>query len=91
MLYEVITLTLKSTQNSRNDLANQNQVTYDLLKFQMGINLDEQISLSQTLEDVLKEVNFEALMNQNFVIDNNVDFRMISMQEQMKVLRNNFV
>jgi outer membrane protein TolC len=84
--YDQLTLTVKATENSRNDLANQNQVSYNLLKYQMGLDLDEKITLTQSLDDVLREVNFDALINQTFVIDNNIDYRLISMQEQMKVL-----
>jgi len=84
--YDQLTLTVKATQNSRNDLEGQMAVTYNLLKFQLGIDLEEEIMLTQSLDDVLREVNFEALVSQNFVIDNNIEYRMITMQEQMKVL-----
>jgi outer membrane protein TolC len=84
--YDQLTLTLKTTQNSRNDLAGQLEVTYHILKFQMGIELDQEITLTQTLEDILTEVNFEALINQTFVLDNNVDYRLINLQEAMKIL-----
>lgn len=84
--YDQLTLTLKSTQNSRNDLSGQNKVTYSLLKYQMGIDIDEEIALTQSLQEVLEEVSFEALINQTFEINNNVEYRMISMQEQMKTL-----
>jgi outer membrane protein TolC len=84
--YDQLTLTVKATENSRNDLAAQNAVVYNLLKYQMGIPLEQEITLTQTLDDVIREIGFEALINQNFVIDNNIDYRMISMQEQMKVL-----
>ena len=84
--YDQLTITVKATENSRNDLLAQNTVAYNLLKYQMGLDLDEEILLSMSLEDVLQEIGLDALLNQTFEIENNVDYRMVNMQEQMKVL-----
>jgi outer membrane protein len=84
--YDQLTLTVKSAESSRNDLAAQNAVVYNLLKYQMGIPQEQPITLTQSLDDVILEIGFQALINQNFVIDNNIDYRMITMQEQMKEL-----
>lgn len=84
--FDQLTLTVKATENSRNDLAAQNAVVYNILKYQMGIPLEQQITLIQKLDDLLLEIGFDALINQSFVIDNNIDYRLVSMQEQMQVL-----
>lgn len=84
--YDQLTLTLKSTENSRNELESQSEVAYNLLKFQLGIDLESNLTLTQSLADVMKEVNIEALMNQNLMINNNIDYRLVKMQEEMKVL-----
>jgi outer membrane protein TolC len=84
--YDQLTLTVKATESSRNDLAAQNAVVHNMLRYQMGIPAGKSISLTQTLDEVLREIAFDALINQNLILDNNIEYRMISMQEEMSML-----
>lgn len=84
--YDQLTLTVMEIQNSINSTLRQNEVGYLLLKFQMGIDLEQPIVLAESLEDVIERASVEALIEQPFNLEQHVDYRLISTQEKMKTL-----
>jgi outer membrane protein TolC len=84
--YDQLTLTVMEIQNAINSMQRQNEVGYLLLKFQMGINLEQPVALAETLEEVIEKASVDALLDQNFNLEQHVDYRLISTQEKMKVL-----
>jgi outer membrane protein TolC len=84
--YDQLTLTVTDIQNSINSLRRQNEVGYLLLKYQMGISLDQPVILTDALDALIEVAAAEALLDQKFVLENHVDYRLISSQERMKAL-----
>jgi outer membrane protein len=72
--------------NLRNNLLNAERqilLAEQLLKFNMGIPLSENIILSSTLEDVITPVQSEiSLLSSNFSVDNHILFRSMLSQEK---------
>ena len=85
--YDQLTLTVSDIQNSHNSVARQTEISISLLKFQMGIPLEEPVTLSETLDDVLVQINLEEVANAQFQMGSNIDYLMISSQEEMKILK----
>lgn len=84
--YDQLTLTVMEIQNSINSMQRQNEVGYLLLKYQMGISMEQPVALLESLEEVIERASVEALIDQPFHIEQHVDYRLISTQEKMKTL-----
>jgi outer membrane protein len=81
-----IYLSLTNLQNSLNSVNRQIEIAYNLLKFQMGIDLSTNIEITQNLDEILEEINFNAIIDQKFILDNNLDFKLLTTQESLSLL-----
>ena len=84
--YDQLTLTVTDIQNSKNSLKRQNETGYKLLNYQLGIDLDQQVVLTETLDELIDKATLSALVDQPFNLEQHVDYRLISSQEKMKYL-----
>jgi outer membrane protein len=84
--YDQLTLTVANIENSINSVKRQNEIGYQLLKFQMGIPIDKPIELAETLDELIDKAAVEALYDQPFILEQHIDYKMVASQEQMKVL-----
>jgi outer membrane protein TolC len=84
--YDQLTLTVTNIENSINSVKRQNEVGYQLLNFQLGIDLDKKVTLTETLDDLITQASVAALADQPFNLEQHIDYKLISSQEQMKVL-----
>ncbi len=75
--------TLTMITNSRKSMERNLEVSYNLMRFQLGLDTDAGIVLTQTLDDFVDEVNVAALSMQDFSIQNNIDYRLLSSQEEL--------
>jgi outer membrane protein len=73
-------------QNTLNNLATQLEIAGRLLKFQMGININESITLTDQLGDVLDLDEVSGLMISEFRIGNNIEYQLIETQEGLAEL-----
>jgi outer membrane protein TolC len=84
--YDQLSLTVSDIENSINTVTRQNQIGYQLLNFQMGIDLNTPVILTDSLDGLIAQASVEALYDQPFNLEQHIDYRLISSQEQMKVL-----
>jgi outer membrane protein TolC len=84
--YKQIKLTVSQMENSVFALEQQIIIAQRLLKFQMGIDLDKEIVLTQNLENVLSEDDITNLTYQDFNVENNINYKLLSTQEDLTVL-----
>jgi len=73
-------------ENSRSTLLRNIELDYNLLRFQLGVPGNTEISLTETLENLIDQINVDAILSQNFDINNNVDYKLITMQEEISAL-----
>ncbi len=73
-------------ENSRSSLLRNIELDYNLLRFQLGVPGNTEISLTETLENLIDQINVDAILSQNFDINNNVDYKLITMQEEISKL-----
>lgn len=57
-----------------------------LLKFQMGIPIDQAIVLTDQIDPLVTVMNFEAAVLDSFKLENNIDFQMLTTQEKLMKL-----
>ena len=80
---DLIQIALTELKNGLQTLQKQKDMAAKLLKFQMGLDLDEPIALVDTLEDILRQTDVDLSLQSEFEIENNIDYRLISGQEKL--------
>jgi outer membrane protein TolC len=63
-------------------LATQIRITYKLLRYQMGMENDELIELTDSLDDILGRIDIPEMATRQLQLDLHIDFRMAKTQEQ---------
>lgn len=79
-------ISVSRLKNNINTVEEQIYVTYMLLKFQMGINLKQNISLTDSLGEILASVNVPTLISTKFNINQNINYRLLTTQERIAEL-----
>lgn len=77
-----ISLTLKSTQNSRISIQNQVKALKKLLAFQLGLESDKEIKLKENLDELIV-TNIVDETSYQFNLDNNINYQMLETQEEL--------
>ncbi len=77
---------ISMVDNTRKSMERNLELSYNMLRFQLGIDRDTEIVLSQTLDDLLKEIDIMTLGSQNFNLRDNIDYRLLGSQEEMSEL-----
>ena len=62
------------------------EFSYNMLRFQLGVDINTEITLSNNLDDLLKEASIDALMESDFNLKNHIDFRLTESQVKMQEL-----
>jgi outer membrane protein TolC len=75
-------LTVTEMENAVKSMDRQIKVTHNLLKWQMGLSLDRDISLTDSLDNILNEIDSKELLTVEFNLKNHIDFRMADTQEK---------
>ena len=69
-------------QNQAN-ARNQLNIAKNLLKLQMGIDLSEEISLSETFEDIIDDIETNNPALSGFSVENNMNYIMLNQQKTL--------
>lgn len=77
---KLIISTLKTTQTS---LDRQTELAKKLLKFQLGIDLTEEITLTDNLDKVLADTPTESPLTNSFKPESNIDFQILRKQSTL--------
>jgi len=76
-------LTLK---NQIMSMKRQVALTRRLLKFQLGINLNDSIVLTENLEEIIENQDFNSYIISDFSVQSNIDYNMMQTQENLAKL-----
>ena len=79
-------LTVFNLTNAVSSIEKQIQTMKLLLKYQMGMDIKQEILLTESVEDILAKVNGEQLLLQEFVVNNHIDYQMLNVQEEVTSL-----
>jgi outer membrane protein TolC len=90
---DLLQITVTGLKNSLQTLGQQMEVTRKLLKFQMGLDLDEPIELTDGLEDILERIDVFKLLEKDLDLERNIDFQLLQTQEKLSemALKNEMV
>jgi outer membrane protein len=77
-------LTVANLENSLKSLENQIGLAERLLKFQMGLDLEEKIILSESLEQILLANAISPSLSKTFNVTSNIDFQLLETSESLQ-------
>lgn len=80
---DVVQISVTALKNSLQNLQKQTETAYQLLKFQMGIDLDEEIVLSENLEGIVTAKDITQALSDEFSLENNIDYKLTLTQEKL--------
>ncbi|MBP7463623.1 MAG: TolC family protein [Bacteroidales bacterium] len=76
-------LAVMMLQNTKSQMQRAVQMSYNLIRFQLGVDANTEIVLTETLDDIIGQINFQALAGDSFVLENNPTYKMLLTQEEM--------
>ncbi|UCG27894.1 MAG: TolC family protein [Bacteroidales bacterium] len=79
-------VTLTSVENSVRSMERQLEIAINLFRYQMGIDPDIKIVLTEDLENILRQIDLEAMLVKEFNLNDHVDYRLLNTQEQLAYL-----
>lgn len=79
-------LTVSNLKNNISGMERQKKLTLDLLKFQIGLEVEREIILTESLEDLFATISIEAISVNAFNPQNHIDFRIMESQEHMQLM-----
>ena len=75
---EQLSINLSQLRNAESSMERNIIMAYDMLKFQLGLDPNNEIVLTQNLDDILRDNDFGMSLLKEFDVDQNVDYRIIS-------------
>ena len=74
-------------QTTLTNIDNQLEIARNTLKYLMGLKADQQIVLTDKVDDLMQEVDREFLMQSTFDYNNHIDFRLLERQKELADLQ----
>ncbi len=84
--YEQFSIVNNTLVNGSKSLERQIELAYRLFKINLGLNDEAEIKLTQNINELLEEVEFAALLSSDFILENNVDYKMLTTNEKISEL-----
>jgi len=79
-------LTVSTIKNAQDMLTRQIEVAKNLLKFQMGIDLNKNIALTDNLSLLIESSDLAGIAIKDFKVENNADYKLMNTQEKLSAL-----
>ena len=83
---EQLKMTALNIKNTLERMKRQAEVSERLLKFQMGVDIDKPLKLTDQLDLLLGQINFTSIIVDTFQIQNNINYKLIETQEKLTKL-----
>jgi len=79
-------LTKQNNDNTLISINSQIELSKRLLKYQLGINFTDSLILTDSIELFIENLDSDSIMIKEFNIENNIDYKMIQIQEEVAEL-----
>ena len=80
---QIAVSTLENEYNASVQLA---ELSYHFLLYQMGYDPDAEITISQTLDEIIADLT-KDLLQQEFMVEDHIDYKIMNTQEQLAYLQ----
>lgn len=84
--YDQLQVNYNQVENSLSAINRQIDISYLLLKIQLGTSLENTVNLTESLQEFLLRLNPEQLLEQEFNVENNIDYRILDTQTEVQQL-----
>ncbi len=81
--YNSVKLIRTNLENTVITVERQTYQMLSLLKIQLGMEINQELILTDGLDNFINEEELLVLSNSEFVLDNNIDYQMLKVQEQL--------
>lgn len=81
-----IKISMSNVKTLLTSLESQKEISMKLLKFQLGIDFDQQLILTDSLPAIIDQGNIQYLASPAFNLENSVDYQMITNLEKISAL-----
>ena len=78
-----LSIMVTSVSNGVKSTERQIELGYNLLRFQLGLESNQQIKLSTTLDDIANEIQIYNMVLDTFNIESNVDYKLVELQGEI--------
>ena len=78
-----LSVNLSQLQNAANSVNRNITLSYNMLKFQLGIEPTEIITLNESLDEIMDKLDFESSLLNKMNIDENVNYQLVDGQVQV--------
>jgi outer membrane protein TolC len=79
-------VTVTALQNSVLSMERQLVATKNLLKYQMGLSREHIIMLTDSLANLVEQIDFESTLNSSFNLEENIDYQLLNEQERLALM-----
>lgn len=79
-------LSVNNLQNLKNRSQNQVELSYRMLKFQMGYDIEKPIEIADNLNTILLELNAESTLSKELSVQKNADYTLLETQKKLMEL-----
>lgn len=76
-------ITVNQLQNSRNSLERNLELNYNMLRFQLGVETNVELRLTDDLETLFRAMEPERAITMPFTLENNVNYQIMQTQEEI--------
>jgi outer membrane protein len=73
-------------QNTKSSMGRALELNYNMLRFQLGVMPETRIVLTESLDEIVQTTDVDKLMANDFIIENNINYKLIEGQEEMSEL-----
>ena len=81
-----IQIAVATLENEHNAAVQFAEISYRFLVFQMGYDINTEITITETLDEIIAGLS-EDLLRQEFVIEDHIDYKILNAQEQLAYLQ----
>jgi len=74
---------LNSLENAKKSAERQNKLSYNILRLQLGVDVDTPLELTDSLNGLVAICNSGTIISNPFQIEENLDYQLILTQEQL--------
>ena len=82
-----LNLMISDIEATITNIDNQLNIARNMLKYQMGVEANVKVVVTDKLDDILEEVNSQFLLNSSFDIKKNIDYKMLKDQQELSGLK----
>lgn len=78
-----IKISMSNIKTLLTSLKSQKEISMKLLKYQLGVNFNQELILTDSLQGIIEQGNIQYLTSPAFNVENSVDYQMINTQEEV--------